>query len=145
MKPHMMGRLVVHSVCVCALGAALLVGCTEVFNPITEIIDSTGDGEGNILDGTLGVSVDGSGNVYVSGRRSDNVFKIEPNGTITQIIDATGDRAGNLLEEPLGVPVDAAGNVYVGGHTSNNVFKIEPDGTITEIIDATGDRAGNPT
>ena len=34
---------------------------------ITEIIDTTGDGAGNTLNGPYGIAVDTSGNVYVAG------------------------------------------------------------------------------
>ena len=155
--------------------------------PVTEIIDMTGDGLGHTLDfprgvavdgeatcslpgmvvitlsgllpaelsqrssmsaramghlGTLSevprrVAVDGSGNVFVAGYVSDNVFKITPSGTITEIIDAMGDGAGNTLDFPRGVAVDGAGNAFVIGESTDNVFKITPDGAITQIIDAT--------
>ncbi len=44
---------------------------------ITEIIDVTGDGMGNTLDGSYGIAVDDSGNAYVTGHDSHNAFKIE--------------------------------------------------------------------
>ena len=91
---------------------------------ITQIIDATGDGAGNLLAGPFGVAVDSDGNVYVPGQNSDNVFQITPSGTITQIIDATGDGAGNALAGPNGVAVDSDGNVYVAGFFSDNVFQI---------------------
>ncbi len=129
---------------------------------ITEIADATGDGTGNVLDRTFGIALDGSGNVYVSGETSDNVFKIDAPGTcstsgttctISEIMDSAGDGAGNLLDLPFCVAVDLSGNVYVAGKGSDNVFRIAAPGTcstdgipctITEIIDATGDGAGNP-
>ena len=110
---------------------------------ITEIIDATGDGAGNTLNGPFGIAVDGSGNVYVTGDFSDNAFKITPGGVITEIIDGTGDGAGNTLRSARNIAVDGSGNVYVAGLSSDNAFKITPGGVITEIIDATGDGAGN--
>ena len=121
---------------------------------ITEIIDDTGDGGGNLLDVPLGIAVDSSGNVYVTGVGFNNVFRITPGGTITEIIDSSGDGEGNSLVDPMGVAVDSSGNVYVTGFDplSRNAFKITTPGTcstggtacsITEIIDGTGDGLGN--
>ena len=45
---------------------------------ITEIIDASGDGAGNTLDGALSVAVDGAGRLYVTGEHSDNVLQITP-------------------------------------------------------------------
>jgi hypothetical protein len=128
---------------------------------ITEIIDATGDGAGNTPEFPEGVAVDSSGNVFVTGFWSDNVFKIATPGTcstggtpctITEIIDSAGDGAGNSLGRPVEVAANSKGSVYVTGSLSNNALKIATPGacstggtpcTITEIIDSTGDGAGN--
>ena len=99
---------------------------------ITEIIDATGDGAGNVLDAAAGVALDASGNVYVSGRNSINVFKITPVGTVTKILDATGDGAFSTLNDPLGLAVDSNGNIYVAG--GSHLFRITPSGTVTAIL-----------
>ncbi len=69
----LVGRTVVLVTCV--LGVIALLPRVARPKTITEIIDSTGDGGGNTLDGTFSVAVDGSGNVYVTGLYSDNAFK----------------------------------------------------------------------
>lgn len=74
--------------------------------------------------------MDGSGNVFVAGSTTKNVFKITPEGTITQIIDATGDGT-NLLESPQNVAVDTSDNVYVSGALSDNAFRTK---TTIEVI-----------
>jgi len=127
---------------------------------ITTIIDSTGDGAGNIFDGPRLVATDSSGNVFVSAANS-NVFKIATPGTcstsgtpctITEILDSTGDGAGNTVGVANGVATDSSGNVFLAASVSSNVFKIATPGTcstngplcvITEILDSTGDGAGN--
>ncbi len=45
---------------------------------IAQIIDSSGDGSGNTLNGPWKIAVDSSSRVYVAGFASDNAFKIEP-------------------------------------------------------------------
>ncbi|MEM7306943.1 MAG: SBBP repeat-containing protein [Planctomycetota bacterium] len=95
---------------------------------VTQIIDNSGDGLGNVLTFPTGVAVDGDGNAYVAGFVSSNVFKVTPGGTITQIIDATGDGL-NPLTNAYGVEVDGSGKVYVVGTNSDNAFEIGPPTT----------------
>jgi len=47
---------------------------------IKQIIDSDGDGKGNISDGAYSVAADGSGGAFVAGFDSDNVFAVK--GTV---------------------------------------------------------------
>jgi streptogramin lyase len=126
---------------------------------IDQVIDSTGDGtgivtgcdeflagcewEGNAFLSPNGLIVGPAGNLYVSGRITDNVFQVTPGGVITQIMDASGDGLGNTLDSPGDLALDASGNLFVAGVGSSNVFKIEPGGAITQIIDATGDGLGH--
>ncbi len=56
---------------------------------ITEIIDATGDGAGNGLNGTGDIAVDAAGNVYLTGEFSNNAFKITP--ACPWDIDGSGD------------------------------------------------------
>ena len=87
---------------------------------ITAIIDSSGDGFGNMLEGPVGLAIGDSGSAYVAGRLSDNAFKITPDGTITQIIDSFGDGIGVGIDEPHALAVGASDTVYLTGAASNN-------------------------
>lgn len=125
---------------------------------IAKIIDGTGDGVNTL--GLPGATVDASGNVYVTGGNTDNVFRVAASGscsiggtacTITEIIDASGDGV-NILNRPAAATTDTAGNVYVVGQFSDNVFRISTPTTcstggtpctIAEIMDASGDGGGN--
>lgn len=99
---------------------------------ITEIIDASGDGQGNDLDTPWGVAVeDISGSVYVTAWWSSNLFEVTSSGGITELVDAEG--AGPLLGRPRGVSVSETGSVYVVGASSQNVLEITPTGVVTEI------------
>ena len=97
---------------------------------VVEIINSTGDGS-NTLDQPEAIAVDSSGNVFVTGRTTDNAFKITPGGVITEIINSTGD-GSNTLDRPWGIAVDSSDNVFVAGVSSDNAFKITPGGTLDD-------------
>ncbi|MEE8155383.1 MAG: hypothetical protein V3T53_10570, partial [Phycisphaerales bacterium] len=56
-------------------GLCLAAGSGRVTaQTITEIIDATGDGAGNIFDRPFFIAVDAAGNAYVAGDFSDNAF-----------------------------------------------------------------------
>jgi hypothetical protein len=84
------------------LASLLMVACCSAYGQgdVIQIIDHMGSLTGNALrkPGVLGT--DDSGNVFVSGGGSNNVFKVTPEGTITQIIGHDGDGEGNKLDEP---------------------------------------------
>jgi len=135
--------MVIMMVTIFSIGLTSITAYAAFLTPV-EIIDATGDVT-NTLDRVEGVATDSSGNVFVTGANSNNVFKITPSGTITEIINATGDRGGNTLSSAHAVATDSSGNVFVSGKDSRNVFKIDTPGTcktsggmpctITEIID----------
>jgi cysteine-rich repeat protein len=124
-----------------AASIALAPGAAHA-QAVSQLIDANGDGAGNTLHWAEDIAVDGARNVYVTGRFSDNVFQIDPNGVVTEIINGSGDGAGNALELALEVAVDGSGNVYVTGGVSDNAFRIDPNGLVTEIIDASAGGEG---
>ena len=134
---------------------------------IAEIIDAAGDGT-NALTQVSSMAFDPSGNLYVLGQASDNIFRVAapttcntggPACTITEIIDVAGDGA-NGFDFPRTVVTDSSGNVFATAFFTNNLFQINAPGTcstggmstctITELIDGLAgpiglgiDNAGN--
>ncbi len=91
---------------------------------ITQIIDSDGDSNGNILEEPTDIVTDTVGNVFVVGSGSQNVFKITPAGSITQIMDNNGDGSGDgsNIYPPGTIATDSADDLFVTAGTA--VFKI---------------------
>ena len=109
---------------------------------ITQIIGSSGDGGGNILDFPRFVVADNADSIYVTGYFSNNVFQVTSGGTITEIAAAS---------RPIGLGIDIYGNLYAAESTANLVTRIaaldspstcSTSGTAcptSTVIDATGD------
>ena len=89
-----------------------------------------------------GITVDNSGNVYVSDKENRKVRKITPEGLVTTLAgsvagfaDGQGSNAQfNLLR---GITVDGAGNVYVADDVNDKIRKITPNGTVSTLAGST--------
>ncbi|MFM7009788.1 MAG: NHL repeat-containing protein [Betaproteobacteria bacterium] len=103
-----------------------------------------------------GLTVDASGNVYVSDTANNLIRKVTPAGVVTTVagattagyVDATGTAA--RFNNPNGIAVDASGNLYVADRYNNRIRKITPAGVVTTVaggalstyVDGTGTAAG---
>ena len=88
------------------------------------------------------LELDGVGNLYLAGRFSHRVRKIDVAGTITTIagtgesgFSGDGGRAVEAqLDQPRAIAVDSLGNVYVADYFNNRVRKIDAFGVITTFV-----------
>jgi streptogramin lyase len=112
----------------------------------TLVIGPDGDGQGNELGDVGAVSVVG-GNLFVAGEDTDNVFRVQPDGTISLLMDGSCCHDGAALDQPSALATDTSGNVYVGSRATGDVFRIAPDGSIARVIDpaAYGPGTSSPT
>ena len=95
-----------------------------------------------------GVTVDSTGNLYISDLRNNHIRKVDVDtGTISTIAGTgewgdSGD-GGSAVEaqfsEPHGVAVDAAGNVYVADYWNHRVRKVEAVTGAISTIAGTGE------
>lgn len=111
-------------------------------------------GQGGSADGTgtdarfvypFGITVDGSGNVYVTDIGNQNIRKITPQGVVTTLagsagiagsVDGTGTAA--LFNLPQGIAVDGAGVVYVSDTFNSTIRRISTTGAVTTLAGAAG-------
>ena len=89
----------------------------------------------------FGVSIDGSGNLYIADYGNNRVRKVNTSGIISTIAggDVTG-YAGDggpataaLLANPEDVSVDGSGNVYISDYNNNVIRRISPTGIINTV------------
>ena len=90
-----------------------------------------------------GVTVDGSGNIYVAEYNINNpttgnkIRKITPDGVVSTLagngIDGSADGFGTAasFNKPFGVAVDALGTVFVAERVNNLIRKISASGEVT--------------
>ena len=107
----------------------------EVLPGLMPVIDGTGDGTNPLVDPT-DVASGPDGAVYVVGRGSQNVFRVDADGTVTLLLDAAGGGSGVPLSNPFRIAVGADGTVAVAGD-NEAVHRIKPDGSVTAVRDET--------
>ena len=89
------------------------------------------DGQGTTakFNNPTGITIDSSGNLYVSDYSSHRIRKITPGGLVTTIAGSTSGFAdGNIttakLNLPRGITVDSSGNLYVADTGNHKIRKI---------------------
>ncbi|GAB4056079.1 NHL domain-containing protein [Spirosoma litoris] len=98
------------------------------------------------LGSPSGVTIDGSGNLYIADKTNYRIRKVATNGTITTIAGNglfgfsgdTGPAINAQLAGPTGVAVDANGNLFIADPDNNRIRKVTTDSKITTV-------AGNGT
>ncbi len=89
-----------------------------------------------------GLTVDGSGNVYVADVGNSRIRKITPAGVVTTFAggkegyaDGTGTSA--QFDRPFSVALDKSGNFYVSDRNNNRIRKISSAGVVTTLAGST--------
>ncbi|MEY5046641.1 MAG: hypothetical protein RL713_1866, partial [Bacteroidota bacterium] len=102
---------------------------------------SDGIGSDARFNSPSGITVDSSGNVFVTDMSNHIIRKITPNGNVTTIagyalvVGSTNAFAQFAsFNNPVGIVCDSSGNLYVGDYSNNMIRKITPGRTVTTIV-----------
>jgi len=140
--------------------APWLALCQSTYEPYTFTTIAGKAGAVGSVDGTnsaarfdwpLGLTVNGSGNVYVAEWVNDTIRKVTPvgiNWVVTTPVgkagvagSADGTNSAARFNGPGGVAVDSAGNVYVAdthNHTIRKVTPVGPNWVVTTLAGKAG-------
>lgn len=94
-----------------------------------------------------GVTLDGSGNVFVADFYNHVIRKVTPAGVVTTFAGMLGQSSSSAVNGtgsaarfyyPSGVAADAAGNLYVAEAGTNSIRKVTADGVVTTFAGPLG-------
>ncbi len=114
----------------------------------------TADGAGSVarFDRPTGLSVDGSGNIYVADTRNSTIRKITPAGVVTTLAGGPGGFGGIGSNDGIGrdarfnypatLVVDSSGIIYVADTNNHTIRKIAP-GAVVSTLAGLADNPGN--
>jgi len=90
-----------------------------------------------------GITVDGSGTIYVADTENCLVRKISAQGLVTTLAGRRGDCgegdglvATARFSHPTGVAVDITGVLYVADRSTHTIRKVDPSGTVSTFAGA---------
>ena len=105
------------------------------------------DGTGSAARFNLpaGLTVDGSGNIYVADTYNHTIRKVTATGAVSTVAgqagtsgSADGSGGNARFNYPSGVSVDSAGNLYVADTNNFTIRKITPAGVVSTVVGLAG-------
>ena len=93
------------------------------------------------MNGTVGVAVDGAGNLFIADYYNQRIRKVDTSGIITTVagngssgFSGDGGAATNAsLDGPYGVAVDSAGDLFIADAGDSRIRKVDASGIITTV------------
>ena len=104
-----------------------------------------GTGAAASFNESIGVAVDGDGNLFVADTSNHAIRKVTPAGEVTTLAgsagssgSADGTGAAASFSQPAGVAVDGDGNLYVTDAGNRTIRKVTPAGEVTTLAGSAG-------
>jgi sugar lactone lactonase YvrE len=112
---------------------------------------STDDSGSNARFGSLGgITIDGSGNLFVADVGNVTIRKVTSGGVVTTLAGSAGltgsdDGTGFAarFKGPWGMAIDGQGDLYVTDFQNHNIRKVTPEGVVTTIVGMAEERGSN--
>jgi len=121
-------------------------GLVSTFAGSAGVAGSTdGPGAAARFNFPTGLTVDGSGSVYVADTTNNLLRQISPAGTVTTIAGVVGvsgstdgTNSGALFNSPGGLTMDSSGNLYLADTGNSTIRKITPGLVVTTLAGLPG-------
>jgi sugar lactone lactonase YvrE len=94
-----------------------------------------------------GLTIDGSGNLYVADLGNNAIRKVTTDGSTTTIVGDNTATAANILNQPVSVAIDKNGNIFIADQ-SGRIMEVTTSNVLWSIagnINTTGYTEGNGT
>ena len=121
------------------------VAGTNVFGKAGQGGSTDGVGAAALFLSPGGVTVDGSGNVYVADTGNHTIRKITPDGTVSTFAGSAGqggsaDGIGSAARffSPQGIAADAVGTLYIADTGNHTIRKITTAGIVSTLAGSPG-------
>jgi len=110
-----------------------------------------GTGTAASFDSPAGITIDASGNIYVSDSGNNLIRKITSGGVVSTLAgsgaagSSNGTGSAATFYGPQGITVDASGNVYVVDTGNNLIRKVTASGVVTTLAGSGKEGSTNGT
>ncbi|MEP4091674.1 choice-of-anchor D domain-containing protein [Reichenbachiella sp.] len=96
-----------------------------------------------LMSRPTGIARDSNGNLFITNRSNNTVYKYDKDGTYIKTIGTTSASSDNGdFNSPVGIAIDSKDNIYVVDRFNDRIQKLDNDGTFIKAIGSDGDGDG---